>query len=86
MHTLFGNFEYHFSEFQKHTRGIISKLLRQMVYNGHGLGKRNQGILIPIVVELRFKHEFIRYDGRNNKAMEFKTIFMNSKDKEKSTL
>jgi hypothetical protein len=46
-----------FGEFENHTRGIGSKLLRNMGYDGQGLGKRRQGIISPIVVTLRVKHE-----------------------------
>jgi hypothetical protein len=49
-----------FGDFEKHTRGIDSKLMRQMGYDGQGLGKEGQGILIPIVTQQRPKHEGLR--------------------------
>jgi hypothetical protein len=47
----------HFGEFEKHTRGISSNILRKMGYDGHGLGKRRQGILCPTVVASWVKNE-----------------------------
>jgi hypothetical protein len=32
-----------FSEFEKHTKGTNSKLLRNMGYDGQGIGKRRKG-------------------------------------------
>jgi hypothetical protein len=61
-------------EFEKHTRGIGSKLLRKMGYDGQGLGKRRQGILSPIVATPRAKHEGLGFDGRSENPITMKTI------------
>jgi hypothetical protein len=38
-----------FGVFENHTRGIGSKLMRQVGYNGQGTSKKGQGIMIPII-------------------------------------
>jgi hypothetical protein len=69
-----------FGEFEKHTRGIGSKLLRKMGYDGQGLGKRRQGILSPIVATLWVKHEGLGFNGRGENPMTMKTTFVKVKD------
>jgi hypothetical protein len=36
-------------DFENHSRGIGSKIMRKMGYDGQGIGKEGQGIFIPIV-------------------------------------
>jgi hypothetical protein len=51
-----------------------------MGYDGQGIGKRRQGILSPIVVTPRAKHEGLGFDGRSENSITMKTIFMKEKD------
>ena len=69
-----------FGEFKKHTRGIGSKLLRQMGYDGQGLGEARQCILSPIVATTWVTYESLGFDGRNKNHMTMNTIFMKAKD------
>jgi hypothetical protein len=62
-----------FGVFENHTRGIGSKLLLKMGYEGKGLGKHAQGIVEPIVVEERPKYcglGYERKDGAYSKVEE----------------
>ena len=57
-------------DFERHSRGIGSKLLMKMGYEGKGLGKHAQGIVEPIVVEERPRYFGIGYgqhDGECSK-------------------
>lgn len=57
--------------FEKHTRGIGSKLMSKRGYEGKGLGKHAQGIVDPIMVDERPKYLGLGYGqsyGDSSKA------------------
>lgn len=53
-----------FGNFGKHNRGISSKLIRKMGYNGQGLCKRSHRIVNPTVTEHRARHEVLGFGGK----------------------
>ena len=58
--------------FEKHIRGIRSKLMLKMGYEGKGLGKHALGMLDPILVEKRpktFGLGYVQSYGKNSTAM-----------------
>ena len=58
--------------FEKHTRGIGSKLMFKMGYEGKGLGKHAQGMIDPILVEeiiKKFGLGYVQFNGEDSKTM-----------------
>jgi hypothetical protein len=49
--------------FEKNTKGIGSKLLNKMGYDGKGLGKSYHGIHKPTQVYVRLRNEGLGYEG-----------------------
>jgi hypothetical protein len=54
--------------FQKYTKGIGSKLLNKIGFEGKGLGKNCQGIQKPIQICVRPRNEGLGYEGQTINA------------------
>jgi hypothetical protein len=61
-----------FCDFEKHTRGIGSKVTRQMGYDG-------QGIQIPIIAQQRPKHEGLGFSGQESNTNATQTTFIKAR-------
>ena len=58
--------------FEKHTRGIGSKLMFKMGYEGKALGKHVEGMINPILVEEQLKKfglGYVQFNCEDSKAM-----------------
>ena len=56
--------------FEKHTRGIGSRLMFKIGYEGKGLGKHAQGVIDPILVEeipKKFGLGYVQTNGEDSK-------------------
>jgi len=63
---------FYIGSFEKHTRGIGSKIMSKICYEGKGLGKHAQGIVEPIMVEERPKYLGLGYGQSYGKS--FKAV------------
>jgi hypothetical protein len=68
-----------FGDFEKNTRGIGSKIMRKMGYDGQGILKESQWILIPIVAQHRPKHEGPRFSRQEASASLAQTTFVKAR-------
>jgi hypothetical protein len=75
-----------FSDFEKHTRGIGSKLMMQMGYDDQGLGKEGQGILTPIVAQQRLNHEGLGFSGQESNTTTTQTTLIKERGTRKETM
>jgi hypothetical protein len=75
-----GILQENFVDFERNITCISSKLLREMSYDGQGIGKRSQGIIIPIVAKPRVKHEGLIFSCAKDKAMINKITFVKAKN------
>jgi hypothetical protein len=58
--------------FEKHTKGIGSKLMNKMSFEGKGLQKNGQGIQKPIQICVRPRNQGLGYEGQtNNETIKF---------------
>jgi hypothetical protein len=53
--------------------------MKQMGYNGQGLEKEGQGIIIPIVAQQRPKHEGLGFSGQESNTSSTQTNFIKAR-------
>jgi hypothetical protein len=66
--------------FENNIRGIGSKFLRYIGYDGQEIGKRREVILSPIVATPCFKYECLGFIGRGKNPMTMKNTFLKVED------
>jgi len=75
-----------FGDFEKNTRGIGSKIMRQMGYDDQGIVKDGQGILLPIVAQQRSKNEVLRFGGQESITILSQTTFFKARGIKKKSI